>query len=104
MGRVWGSGWFISPAFCIPKKDDHDPRACIDMALRIVNESAKKQSARPEGLDLVPSLARKGWYAISRDVKKAFHHVGIDQADWPYMTVDLGEPIGPIFADNARFA
>ena len=48
-------GHCISPAFCIPKKDDPDPRACIDM--RIVNESAKKQSARPEGLDLVPSLA-----------------------------------------------
>ena len=94
-------GHCISPAFCIPKKDDPDPRACIDM--RIVNESAKKQSARPEGLDLVPSLAQKGWYAMSRDVKKAFHHVGIDQADWPYMTVDLGEPIGPISADNPRF-
>lgn len=95
------SGHCISPAFCIPKKGDPEPRACVDM--RIINEQARKVTAQPEGLNLIPHLADRGWYAMSCDVRKAFHCLGIDRRDWRYVTVDLGPPEGPVSVQNPRF-
>ena len=95
------AGHCISPAFCIPKKNDPEPRECIDM--RIVNSFAEKMTAQPEGLNLIPQIAEKGWYAMSVDVKKAFHCVGVDRRDWRFMAVDLGPPIGEVSVQNPRF-
>eukprot|EP01052_Picozoa_sp_SAG31_P045849 SAG31_NODE_8538_length_1433_cov_18.502249_2_plen_271_part_01 len=94
-------GCCISPAFCIPKKDDPDPRCCSDM--RIVNEYARKVSARPQGLNLVPTLCQRNGCAMSCDVKKAFHQVGIHRDDWRYMVLDLGQPEGEISMANPQF-
>ena len=64
-------------------------RLVID--LRYVNQFLIQCKFKYEGLDLVPSLFRKGDFVFSFNLKSGYHHVDIHEESQPYLGFSWGE-------------
>ncbi|WP_461496301.1 hypothetical protein [Pyruvatibacter sp.] len=57
------------------------------MDFQYVNAFVEYQPVKYESLETVAGLVRQGWWLHTADLKSGYHHLGVREADWPFLAV-----------------
>jgi hypothetical protein len=73
---------YVSPTFLVPKKRD-EWRKILDC--RKLNQYIRDESFQMEDQRTLLTVIEQGQYAVSIDIRKAYHHVPVGQLMQPYL-------------------
>ena len=79
----------ISPTFVVPKSGG-GWRLIID--LRYLNSHMVPPHFKMEGLYMLPSIVRQGWFMVKLDLKDAYLTIPVAQESWSLLTFQVGSP------------
>lgn len=84
---VGGTATHIHQAFLVPKPQKGDYRVVVN--LRYINSFCQPHSTRYESLKLLQRMPMQDKWLIAFDIKDAYHHVAVREADQPMLAFDL---------------